>query len=75
MSKSKREVVLQRKPKSQAESEVQSSPAGTADVSDEPDALYSNIQVEVRGHDTAVLKSYDFFVTEAAKLLRINHTR
>ncbi|KAF6027516.1 MRPS10 [Bugula neritina] len=40
----------------------------------EPDDLYKTIQVEVRGHDPSVLKSYEFFATEAAKLLNILHT-
>jgi len=54
-----------------AKSEVQTT---SVQEEGEPDALYTHVQVEVRGHDPAVLKSYNFFVTEAAKLLHIKHT-
>ena len=33
---------------------------------DEPDQLYKTVEVEVKGHDTAVLNSYEKFVTMAA---------
>ncbi|XP_067942714.1 small ribosomal subunit protein uS10m-like [Watersipora subatra] len=37
----------------------------------EPDVLYSQVHVEVMAHDPSVLNSYEFFATEAAKLLNI----
>lgn len=37
----------------------------------EPDVLYKTVLVEVTSHDPAVLKSYEFFANEAAKLLDI----
>ncbi|XP_048392217.1 small ribosomal subunit protein uS10m [Stegostoma tigrinum] len=40
-------------------------------VSDEPDALYKRISVLVKGHDKAVLDSYEYFATLAAKELNI----
>ncbi|KAL3231574.1 hypothetical protein MRX96_023286 [Rhipicephalus microplus] len=41
----------------------------------EPDKLYKRIELEVRGHDTAVLKSYKWYALEAAKLLDIKVSR
>jgi len=38
---------------------------------EEPDQLYKTVEVEVKGHDTAVLKSYEKFVTMAADNLGI----
>jgi len=38
---------------------------------EEPDELYKTLQVEVKGHDTAVLNSYEKFVTMAAEHLDI----
>ncbi|XP_060686860.1 small ribosomal subunit protein uS10m [Hemiscyllium ocellatum] len=40
-------------------------------VTDEPDALYRKISVLVKGHDKAVLDSYEYFATLAAKELNI----
>ena len=39
---------------------------------DEPDALYKTILVEVKGHDPTVLNSYEKFVSMAARELDIN---
>ncbi|CAH1402248.1 unnamed protein product [Nezara viridula] len=38
---------------------------------DEPDKLYKMIELEMRGHDPAVLKSYSYFLTTAARHLDI----
>ncbi|KAI1897986.1 hypothetical protein AGOR_G00088940 [Albula goreensis] len=46
-----------------------SSPAIT--VTDEPDALNQTVSVLVKGHDRAVLDSYQFFATMAARELGI----
>ncbi|XP_037575738.1 28S ribosomal protein S10, mitochondrial-like [Dermacentor silvarum] len=54
---------------SEAQSEV------TAEDSSEPDKLYKRIELEVRGHDPAVLKSYKWYAMEAAKLLDISVSR
>ncbi|GCC23488.1 hypothetical protein chiPu_0001884, partial [Chiloscyllium punctatum] len=40
-------------------------------ITDEPDALYRKISVLVKGHDKAVLDSYEYFATLAAKELNI----
>lgn len=40
-------------------------------VTEEPDTLFPRISVLVKGHDRAVLDSYQFFVTLAAKELGI----
>nr|CAG4650584.1 EOG090X0GP9 [Sida crystallina] len=42
-----------------------------AETAPEPDALYKSIEVEVRSAEPAVLKSYEWFATEAAKHLGI----
>jgi len=39
--------------------------------SEELDKLYRMVEVEVRGNDPAVLKSYSWFATTAAKELGI----
>uniref|UniRef100_A0A8C9S8B4 Small ribosomal subunit protein uS10m n=2 Tax=Scleropages formosus TaxID=113540 RepID=A0A8C9S8B4_SCLFO len=44
----------------------------TITVTDEPDVLYQKVEVLVKGHDRAVLDSYEFFTTMAAKELGIN---
>ncbi|XP_075740753.1 small ribosomal subunit protein uS10m-like [Rhipicephalus microplus] len=49
--------------------------AGTVGDSGEPDKLYKRIELEVRGHDPAVLKSYKWYALEAAKLLDIKVSR
>ncbi|XP_064195246.1 small ribosomal subunit protein uS10m [Anguilla rostrata] len=41
-------------------------------VTDEPDALYQTVAVLVKGHDCAVLDSYEFFATMAAQELGIH---
>ncbi|XP_071335472.1 small ribosomal subunit protein uS10m [Trachinotus anak] len=41
-------------------------------VTEEPDALFQRVSVLVKGHDRAVLDSYEFFATMAAKELGIN---
>ncbi|XP_028253938.1 small ribosomal subunit protein uS10m [Parambassis ranga] len=41
-------------------------------VTEEPDALFQKVVVSVKGHDRAVLDSYEFFATTAAKELGIN---
>jgi len=38
---------------------------------EEPDQLYKTVEVEVKGHDTAVLYSYEKFVAMAAGNLGI----
>ena len=38
----------------------------------QPDKLYRLLEVEVRGHDKAVLDSYETFATTAARELDIN---
>uniref|UniRef100_G3MSG5 Small ribosomal subunit protein uS10m n=1 Tax=Amblyomma maculatum TaxID=34609 RepID=G3MSG5_AMBMU len=43
--------------------------------SSEPDKLYKTIELEVRGHDTAVLSSYRWYAMETAKLLDITVSR
>ncbi|CAD5210091.1 unnamed protein product [Bursaphelenchus okinawaensis] len=45
----------------------------TADreVTDIPDKLFSKVQIEVRGHDKAVLLSYTNFIKNACSLLNI----
>uniref|UniRef100_A0A3Q3WPM6 Small ribosomal subunit protein uS10m n=1 Tax=Mola mola TaxID=94237 RepID=A0A3Q3WPM6_MOLML len=40
-------------------------------VTEEPDALFQKVSLLVKGHDRAVLDSYDFFATMAAKELGI----
>lgn len=40
-------------------------------VTEEPDTLFQKMSVLVKGHDTAVLNSYEFFATMAAKELGI----
>lgn len=42
-----------------------------AEDSGEPDKLYKTIELEVRGHDPAVLRSYKWYAMQAAKLLDI----
>ncbi|XP_014344712.1 small ribosomal subunit protein uS10m isoform X2 [Latimeria chalumnae] len=41
-------------------------------IMDEPDTLYKKIAVMVKGHDRAVLDSYEYFATFAAKELGIS---
>lgn len=41
-------------------------------VSDEPDTLYKKLAVLVKGHDRAVLDSYEYFIVLAAKELGIS---
>ncbi|KAJ8779981.1 hypothetical protein J1605_012017 [Eschrichtius robustus] len=41
-------------------------------VSDEPDTLYKRLSVLVKGHDKAVLDSYEYFAVLAAKELGIS---
>ncbi|XP_004462884.1 small ribosomal subunit protein uS10m [Dasypus novemcinctus] len=41
-------------------------------ISDEPDTLYKRLSVLVKGHDKAVLDSYEYFATLAAKELGIS---
>lgn len=36
-----------------------------------PDQLYSKLEIELKGNDPAVLKSYSFFATTAAQHLNI----
>ncbi|XP_049914189.1 probable 28S ribosomal protein S10, mitochondrial [Epinephelus moara] len=40
-------------------------------VTEEPDALFQKVSVLVKGHDSTVLDSYEFFATMAAKELGI----
>lgn len=39
--------------------------------SDEPDKLYKKLEIELKGIDPAVLKSYTWFATNAAQHLGI----
>ncbi|KAM7289099.1 28S ribosomal protein S10, mitochondrial [Ixodes scapularis] len=43
----------------------------TMEEEEELDKLYKYVEVEVRGHDPAVLRSYKWYATEAAKMLNI----
>lgn len=40
-------------------------------VTEEPDVLYQKVSIMVKGHDRAVLDSYELFTTMAAKELGI----
>lgn len=40
-------------------------------VTEEPDTLFQKVSVLVKGHDKAVLDSYEFFATMAAQELGI----
>ncbi|XP_051908010.1 probable 28S ribosomal protein S10, mitochondrial [Hippocampus zosterae] len=51
---------------------VFSSTASSITVTEEPDTLYQKVTVMVKGHDRAVLDSYEYFATMAAKELGIN---
>lgn len=53
----------------QADSELKSQ--NTA-VQEEDDKLYKRLEIEVRGHDPAVIKSYIKFATTAAEHLNID---
>ncbi|XP_036763176.2 28S ribosomal protein S10, mitochondrial isoform X2 [Manis pentadactyla] len=44
----------------------------TITISDEPDTLYKHLSVLVKGHDKAVLDSYEYFAVLAAKELGIS---
>ncbi|XP_049509220.1 28S ribosomal protein S10, mitochondrial isoform X2 [Panthera uncia] len=44
----------------------------TITISDEPDTLYKRLSVLVKGHDKAVLDSYEYFAVLAAKELGIS---
>ncbi|XP_038617098.1 28S ribosomal protein S10, mitochondrial isoform X2 [Tachyglossus aculeatus] len=44
-------------------------------ISDEPDALYKNLSVVVKGHDRAVLDSYEYFAVLAANELGLSIKR
>ncbi|XP_053506494.1 probable 28S ribosomal protein S10, mitochondrial [Ictalurus furcatus] len=48
---------------------VSTSHASPITVTDEPDTLFQKMTVLVKGHDKAVLDSYEFFATLAAKEL------
>lgn len=39
---------------------------------EEDDSLFKKLEIEVKGHDTAVLNSYEKFVRMTAKELEIN---
>lgn len=41
-------------------------------VSDEPETLYKRLSILVKGHDKAVLDSYEYFAVLAAKELGIS---
>lgn len=43
--------------------------------SGEPDKLYKTIELEVKGHDPAVLRSYKWYALETARLLDITVSR
>uniref|UniRef100_A0A8D2BBG7 Small ribosomal subunit protein uS10m n=1 Tax=Sciurus vulgaris TaxID=55149 RepID=A0A8D2BBG7_SCIVU len=44
----------------------------TITISDEPDTLYKRLSILVKGHDKAVLDSYEYFAVLAAKELGIS---
>ncbi|KAM6185724.1 small ribosomal subunit protein uS10m [Rhynchocyon petersi] len=44
----------------------------TITISDEPDTLYKRLSVLVKGHDKAVLDSYEYFAVLAAKELGLS---
>ncbi|XP_016046631.1 small ribosomal subunit protein uS10m isoform X2 [Erinaceus europaeus] len=44
----------------------------TITISDEPDTLYKHLSVLVKGHDKAVLDSYEYFAVLAAKELGLS---
>ncbi|XP_076011143.1 small ribosomal subunit protein uS10m [Genypterus blacodes] len=50
---------------------VFSSTASSITVTEEPDSLLQKVSLLVKGHDRAVLDSYEFFATTAAKELGI----
>ncbi|XP_071777117.1 small ribosomal subunit protein uS10m [Centroberyx gerrardi] len=50
---------------------VFSSTPSSVTVTDEPDTLFQKVSVLVKGHDRAVLDSYEFFATMTAKELGI----
>uniref|UniRef100_A0A3P8YPW6 Small ribosomal subunit protein uS10m n=1 Tax=Esox lucius TaxID=8010 RepID=A0A3P8YPW6_ESOLU len=50
---------------------VSSQPSSTVTVTEEPDTLYQKVSVLVKGHDKAVLDSYEFFATLTAKELGV----
>ncbi|KAK2856187.1 hypothetical protein Q5P01_004922 [Channa striata] len=52
-------------------STVFSSTASSITVTEEPDTLFQRVSVLVKSHDRAVLDSYEFFATMAAKELGI----
>ncbi|KAF7694158.1 hypothetical protein HF521_007911 [Silurus meridionalis] len=54
---------------------VPSSHSPPVTVTDEPDLLFQKLVVLVKGHDKAVLDSYEFFVTLAAKELGLTLTK
>ncbi|KAE8286810.1 putative 28S ribosomal protein S10, mitochondrial [Larimichthys crocea] len=51
---------------------VFSSTLSSVTVTEEPDSLFQKVSVLVKGHDKAVLDSYEFFATMAAKELGIS---
>ncbi|XP_061610179.1 small ribosomal subunit protein uS10m [Phyllopteryx taeniolatus] len=51
---------------------VLSSTASPITVTEEPDTLFRKVTVLVKGHDRAVLDSYEYFATMAAKELAIS---
>nr|Q5SPH9.1 RecName: Full=Small ribosomal subunit protein uS10m; AltName: Full=28S ribosomal protein S10, mitochondrial; Short=MRP-S10; Short=S10mt [Danio rerio]CAI12016.1 novel protein similar to vertebrate mitochondrial ribosomal protein S10 (MRPS10) [Danio rerio] len=51
---------------------VFSPPSPAITESEEPDTLYQRLSVQVKGHDRAVLDSYEFFATLAAKELGLS---
>lgn len=50
---------------------VFSSVASSIQVTEEPDTLFQKVSIIVKGHDRAVLDSYELFATMAAKELSI----
>lgn len=48
------------------------SPLVQITVTEEPDTLFQKLVVLVKGHDRAVLDSYEFFATMTAKELGIS---
>ncbi|KAL0967796.1 hypothetical protein UPYG_G00257040 [Umbra pygmaea] len=50
---------------------VFSSLPSTVTITEDPDALYQKVSVLVKGHDKAVLDSYEFFATLAARELGV----
>ncbi|XP_073694497.1 small ribosomal subunit protein uS10m isoform X2 [Garra rufa] len=66
------QTLCSRAPVSSSSSSSSSWPSPAVSESEEPDVLYQKLSVRVKGHDKAVLDSYEFFATLAAQELGLN---